>query len=167
MTSKPFICYQVMVAKTPKEKRPAWDDYFMTLCRQVATRSTCLRHDVGAIIVRDKRILSTGYNGAPRGMKHCLEIGCIRDELKIASGTRAEICRAVHAEQNAVIQCAIYSVSSEGSTIYITHQPCTICTKILINAGIRRIVYENAYPDDFSQKLLKEAGVTLEKWQEK
>ena len=137
-----------MVAKTPKEKRPAWDDYFMTLCRQVATRSTCLRHDVGA-------------------MKHCLEFGCIRDELKIASGTRAEICRAVHAEQNAVIQCAIYSVSSEGSTIYITHQPCTICTKILINAGIRRIVYENAYPDDFSQKLLKEAGVTLEKWQEK
>lgn len=137
----------------------------MQLAKIVASRSTCLRHDIGAVLVNNKRILATGYNGAPRKMKHCLEAGCIRDKLKIASGTRAEICRAVHAEQNAVIQCAVYGVSSEGSTIYITHQPCTICTKILINAGVKRIVYENPYPDEFSQKLLKESGVELEQWQ--
>lgn len=135
----------------------------MQLAKIVATRSTCLRHDVGAVLVNKKRILASGYNGAPRNMKHCLEIGCIRDKLNIASGTRAEICRAVHAEQNAIIQCAVYGVSSEGSTIYITHQPCTICTKILINAGVKRIVYEQAYPDEFSQELLKESGVKLEK----
>lgn len=147
--------------------RPSWDEYFMQLAKLVATRSTCLRRQVGAILVRDKRILATGYNGAPKGMKHCLEIGCIRDELSIPSGTRAEICRAVHAEQNAAIQCAVYGTSSEDSTIYITHQPCTICSKILINAGVKRIVYEQPYPDEFSQALLKEAGVKLEKWEQK
>lgn len=157
---------KVKKEKPKKASRPSWDDYFMELSKIVATRSTCLRHDVGAVLVSNKRILATGYNGAPRGMKHCLEIGCIRDELKIASGTRAEICRAVHAEQNAIIQCAIYGgVSSEGATIYVTHQPCTICTKILINAGIKRIVYDKPYPDEFAQKLLKEAGVSLELWQ--
>jgi dCMP deaminase len=149
------------------DKRPSWDEYFMDLAKLVATRSTCTRHDVGAVLVKDKRILATGFNGAPRGMKHCLEIGCIRDELNIASGTRAEICRAVHAEQNAIIQCAIYGVSSEGSTIYITHQPCTICTKILINSGVKRIVYELPYPDEFAQNLLKESGVKLEQWKKK
>ena len=139
----------------------------MTLAKLVATRRTCLRHDVGAVLVRDKRILATGYNGAPRGMKHCLAVGCIRNELQIPSGTRAEICRAVHAEQNAVIQCATYNVSSEGSTCYVTHQPCTICTKILINAGIKRIVYETPYPDEFAQNLLKEAGIEIVQWQKK
>lgn len=139
----------------------------MQLASLVATRSTCLRRNVGAVLVNNKRILATGYNGAPRGMKHCLEVGCIRDKMKIASGTRAELCRAVHAEQNTVIQCAIYGVSSEGSTIYITHQPCTICTKMLINAGIKRIVYKEPYPDEFSQQLLEESGVNLEQWQEK
>ena len=155
---------RVKKGKPKKASRPTWDDYFVQLARIVATRSTCLRHDVGAVLVNNKRILATGYNGAPRNMRHCLEIGCLRDKLKIASGTRAEICRAVHAEQNAVIQCALYGVSSEGSTIYITHQPCTICTKILINAGVKRIVYEQAYPDEFAQQLLKEAGVKLEQW---
>jgi len=147
--------------------RPGWDDYFMQLARLVGTRSTCVRHDIGSVLVKDKRILATGYNGAPRGMKHCLEVGCIRDKLKIASGTRAEICRAVHSEQNAIIQCALYGVPIEGSTIYVTHQPCTICTKILINSGVKRIVYEKPYPDEFAQSLLKEAGVKIEQWSEK
>lgn len=148
-----------------KGQRPSWDDYFMQLAKLVATRSTCIRRQVGAVLVSNKRILATGYNGVPRGLKHCLEIGCIRDELKIPSGTRAEICRAVHAEQNAIIQCAIYGgVSSEDSTIYITHQPCSVCTKILINAGVKRIVYEEPYPDEFALGLIKEAGIKLEQW---
>lgn len=149
------------------KERPSWDDYFMKLAKLVASRSTCLRHNVGAVLVREKRILATGYNGAPPGMAHCLEIGCIRDKLKIPSGTRAEICRAVHAEQNAIIQCAVYGVSCQESTLYVTHQPCTICTKILIAAGVKRIVYEKPYPDEFAQSLLKEAKVRLEKWQSK
>lgn len=153
-----------MNEKINKKVRPSWDDYFMELARMVATRSTCIRRQIGAVLVKDKRILATGYNGAPRGMKHCLEIGCIRDELKIAFGTRAEMCRAVHSEQNAVIQCAVYGVSSEGSTMYITNQPCTICTKMLINAGIKRIVYENPYPDEYAMSLLKESGVELVQW---
>lgn len=139
----------------------------MQLAQLVATRTTCLRHKVGAVLVRDKHILTTGFNGAPAGMAHCLEIGCIRDQKKIASGTRHEICRAVHAEQNAIIQCALHGVSSQDSTIYVTHQPCTICTKILINAGVKRIVYKKAYPDKFAQKLIEEAGVILEQWQAK
>lgn len=153
--------------KTKIKSRPGWDDYFMRLAKLVATRSTCLRRQIGAVLVKDKRILATGYNGAPRGMKHCLEIGCIRDKLSIASGTRQEICRAVHSEQNAIIQCAIYGVSSEGSTMYITNQPCTICTKMLINSGVKRIVYEQPYPDEFAQELLKESGVELVLWKQK
>ena len=152
--------------KTLKE-RPSWDDYFMRIAELVASRSTCLRHDVGAVLVRDKRILASGYNGAPPGMVHCLEIGCIRDKLKIPSGTKAEICRGVHAEQNAVIQCAVYGLSSKESTIYSTHQPCTICTKLLIAAGVKRIVYKESYPDKFAQSLLKEAKVKLIKWKPK
>jgi len=156
-----------MARKKKKNSRPSWDDYFMRIAELVASRSTCLRHDVGAVLVKDKRILATGYNGSPRGMTHCLEIGCLRDKLKIPSGTRAEICRAVHAEQNAVVQCAVYGVPSEGSTIYVTHQPCAVCSKILISAGVKRIVYETPYPDEFAQSLLKEAKVKLEKWQPK
>ena len=148
-----------------RKPRPSWDDYFMDLTNHVATRSTCLRHNVGAVLVRSKRILATGYNGAARGMGHCLDLGCLRDQLKIPSGTKHEICRAVHAEQNAIIQCAIYGVSSEDSTIYVTHQPCTICAKILINAGVKRIVYQKPYPDKFSQSLLIEAKVKLVQWQ--
>jgi len=147
-----------------KRARPPWGEYFMRIAQLVATRSTCLRRQVGAVLVCGKRILATGYNGAPSGMAHCLDIGCIRDQLKIPSGTRAEICRAIHAEQNTIIQCALYGVPTGGSTIYVTHQPCTICSKILIGAGIKRIVYLKPYPDKFAQDLLKEAGVKLEKW---
>jgi dCMP deaminase len=149
--------------------RPSWDDYFMELAELVSTRSTCIRtgRRVGAVLVRDKHILATGFNGAPAGMTHCGEIGCIRDELKIPSGTRHEICRAVHAEQNAIIQCALHGVFSGDSTIYVTHQPCAICTKILINAGVKRIVYQEPYPDEFAQRLIKEAGIKLEQWSKK
>jgi dCMP deaminase len=141
--------------------RPSVDEYFMEIAYVVAKRSTCLRNKVGAIVVKDKRILSTGYNGAPRGLPHCLDIGCLRNERNIASGTRHEICRAVHAEQNAIIQCALHGASTEGSTLYCTHQPCILCTKIMINAGIRRVVFSQGYPDEESIKYLQEAGVEI------
>jgi dCMP deaminase len=150
--------------KRKKDLRPSWDEYFMKIAELVATRSTCLRHNIGAVLVRDKRILATGYNGAPPGMAHCLEIGCLRDKLRIPSGTKAEICRGVHAEQNTIIQCAVYGISSKKSTLYTTHQPCTVCTKILIAGGIKRIVYKKDYPDKFAQSLLKETGIKVEKW---
>ncbi len=159
-----------MARKSSKKKRdlrPSWDEYFMKIAELVATRSTCLRHNIGAVLVRDKRILATGYNGAPPGMTHCLEIGCLRDKLKIPSGTKAEICRGVHAEQNVIVQCAVYGLSSKESTLYTTHQPCTVCTKILIASGIKRIVYREPYPDKFAQSLLKETGIKVEKWRPK
>ena len=127
--------------------RPSIDDYFLEIASVVAKRSTCLRNTVGAVIVRDKRILSTGYNGAPRNLKHCLDIGCIRDKENIASGTHHEKCRAVHAEQNAIIQAALHGVGTEGATMYCTHQPCILCTKMIINAHIVRVVYTTSYPD--------------------
>lgn len=149
-------------SEPPKDiKRPSWEEYFMNLAEIVGSRSTCTRHKLGAVLVRDKRILATGYNGAPKGMRHCLDIGCLRDKLKIPSGTRHEICRAVHAEQNSVIQAAVHGVSTEGSDIYITHSPCSVCAKILINAGVKRIYYKTGYPDEFSKELLSEAGVEL------
>ena len=149
------------------KNRPNIDEYFLKFAMLAAERSTCLRHNVGAIIVKDKHILSTGYNGAPKKTQDCTVLGCLRDELKIPSGTRAEICRAVHAEQNAVVQCAAYGVSSKDSTMYCTHQPCTICTKVLIAAGVKRIVYKEPYPDKFAQSLLKEAKIKLIKWKQK
>jgi len=142
--------------------RPSWDQYFAEIARQVATRSTCLRRRVGAVIVHDKRILTTGYNGAPRGLPHCDETGCLREQLGIPSGQRQEICRALHAEQNAIIQAALHGVSVEGGTIYITHQPCVTCAKMIINAGIVRVVCAESYPDDFSLGMLQEAGVAFE-----
>lgn len=145
--------------------RPSWDDYFMDITQRVATRSTCLRRSVGAIIVRDKRILSTGYNGAPRGLAHCQEVGCLREKLGIPSGQRPELCRGLHAEQNAIIQAALYGTPIEGSTLYCTTQPCVICAKMLINAGIVRIVYANPYPDEFSRELLAEAGMEITIWE--
>ncbi len=143
------------------DERPSVDEYFMEIARVVAKRSTCLRNKVGALVVRDKRILSTGYNGAPRGLEHCLEVGCLRDERNIESGTRHEICRAVHAEQNAVIQCALHGVSTEGATLYCTHQPCILCTKMMINAGIGRVVFREDYPDDESLSYLRKAKVKV------
>ena len=145
--------------------RPTWDEYFMEIARQVATRSTCLRRHVGAIIVRDKRILSTGYNGPPRGLRHCDETGCLREQLGIPSGQRQEICRGLHAEQNAIIQAALHGGSVEGGTVYVTHQPCITCAKMIINSGIVRAVCANAYPDELSRSMLDEANVALEVWE--
>lgn len=141
--------------------RPSWDEYFQTITRDVADRSTCIRRHVGAIVVKDKRILATGYNGAPSGLQHCLTTGCLREELGIPSGQKHELCRGAHAEQNAVIQAAKYGVSIDGATVYCTNQPCIVCAKILINAGISKIVYENSYPDELSEKMLGEAGIEL------
>jgi len=145
--------------------RPSWDEYFMDIACQVATRSTCLRRHVGAVIVREKRILCTGYNGAPSGLPHCNVVGCLREKMHIPSGQRQEICRGLHAEQNAIIQAALHGVSVEGGTIYVTHQPCLTCAKMIINAGIERVVCANSYPDELSRDMLSEAGVRLEVWE--
>ena len=142
--------------------RPSIDDYFLEIASVVAKRSTCLRNQVGAVIVKDKRILSTGYNGAPRNLEHCLDIGCIREQNDIPSGERHELCRGVHAEQNAIIQSAIHGVSIEGSTLYSTHQPCILCAKIIINAKICRVLFVNSYPDDAALKFLRQAKVEIE-----
>jgi len=150
--------------KQVNESQLKWDKRFMELAHNVASWSSCVRNgrQVGAVIVNNKRILTTGYNGAPSGVKSCKERGfCLRDKLGIKSGTRAEMCYAIHAEQNAVIQAAKMGVSVEGATIYVTHQPCSVCTRILINAGITRIVYDNEYPDTFSLELLKEANIEI------
>lgn len=147
------------------DTRPSWDEYFMDITRQVATRSTCLRRAVGAILVRDKRIIATGYNGGPTGLRHCLDIGCLREQLGIPSGQQHELCRGIHAEQNAIIQAARYGVSIDGSTLYCTTQPCTQCTKMLINAGIREIVYAEGYPDELAQELLDESGIVVRRFE--
>ena len=145
----------------PLAERPSWDEYFQTITREVAARSTCLRRHVGAIIVKDKRILATGYNGAPTGLEHCITRGCLREQLGIPSGEKQELCRAAHAEQNAVIQAARYGVSIDGSTVYCTNQPCVQCAKILINAGVKEIVFENSYPDQLAEEMMAEADIIL------
>ncbi len=142
--------------------RPGWDQYFMSIAKLASTRSTCLRRKVGAVIVKNKRILSTGYNGAPRNLAHCLEVGCLREKMHIRSGERHELCRAIHAEQNAVIQSAVSGVSIEGADIYCTTFPCVLCSKIIINAGIRKIKVLEGYPDELSQQMLDEAGIEVE-----
>jgi dCMP deaminase len=143
-----------------KNARPTWDEYFAAITRQVATRSTCLRRKVGAIVVKEKRILTTGYNGAPKGTRNCLEIGyCLREQLCIPSGQRHEICRALHAEQNAIIQAAYHGVKIEGSIMYATTQPCVMCAKMMINSGIKKIYFFEEYPDPLSKQLLGEAGL--------
>ncbi|MFW6149305.1 MAG: deoxycytidylate deaminase [Atribacterota bacterium] len=139
--------------------RPSWDQYFMKIAELVASRSTCLRRNVGAVIVKERRILATGYNGVPRGLVHCEERGCLREELNISSGEHQELCRGLHAEQNAIIQAAMYGISIQGSYIYCTNQPCITCAKMIINAGITRIFYQHDYPDKFARDLLKEAGI--------
>lgn len=143
--------------------RLSWDKYFMEMAELTAERSTCLRRHVGAVIVKDNHVIATGYNGAPRGLKHCDEIGgCIREKLHVPSGERHELCRALHAEQNAIIQAAVLGESIDGATIYINLQPCAICAKMLINAGIKRIVIKEGYPDDLAMELLNEAGIKVE-----
>jgi dCMP deaminase len=143
-------------------ERPTIDEYFLRIAAVVAERATCRRHHVGAVAVRDKHILSTGYNGAPAGARDCLELGCLRDELKIPSGTRHEICRGIHAEQNAIIQASLHGVSIEGCTIYCTHSPCVLCAKMLVNARIKRYVTFGKYSDDSFSELFKQAGIGFE-----
>jgi dCMP deaminase len=143
-------------------KRPDWDEYFLKIAMVVGERSTCLRHHVGAVAVKNRRILSTGYNGAAAGLKDCLELGCLRDAAGIPSGTRHEICRAIHAEQNTIIQAALHGVSIEGATIYCTHSPCILCAKMLVNARIKRFVSFGKYSDDAFKELFKEAGIEFE-----
>lgn len=141
--------------------RTSWDDYFLNLAAAVSSRSTCLRRQVGAVAVRSNHILSTGYNGAPSGLAHCLEIGCLRDKLKVPSGERHELCRASHAEMNCITQAAKTGTALEGATIYCTHQPCVLCVKLIINVHIKRVVYRNPYPDEMALGMLKEADIQV------
>lgn len=142
--------------------RISWDEYFMKMAELAATRSTCLRRQVGAVIVQDRHVIATGYNGAPKGVPHCSEKGgCLREQKGIPSGERHELCRALHAEQNAIIQAATLAQSIEGATMYITNQPCIICAKMIINAGIERIVVREGYPDEFAVEMLAEAGLKI------
>jgi len=150
-----------MAGKDKKDKRPSWDEYFISIASLVARRSTCLRRQVGALIVKERRILATGYNGTPSGIKHCSQTGCLREKLKIPSGERHELCRGLHAEQNALLQAALYGISVKDATFYITNQPCIICTKMIINAGIKEIVIADGYPDRMAGEFLKEAGIKV------
>jgi dCMP deaminase len=144
--------------------RPNWDDYFIQAAELVKTRSTCLRRKVGAVLVKDKRILATGYNGAPSGLPHCKETGCLREQLNVPSGERHELCRGLHAEQNVILQAALHGVSVKGSKLYVTCVPCSICAKMIINAGIKGVVYNNSYPDRISSDFFKKSGVKLRKY---
>lgn len=144
--------------------RPSWDSIFMQVARVVAQRSTCLRRQVGAVLVQDRHVIATGYNGAASGLKHCLEIGCIREQMDIPSGERHELCRAVHSEQNVIIQATLHGRSTKGADLYVTLQPCAICAKMIVNAGIKRVVYpENEhYPDKLALQILSDGGVNVE-----
>ena len=139
--------------------RPAWPEYFMDITKLVSRRSTCLRRSVGAVLVKDKRILATGYNGAPAGLKHCEEVGCLRVDSAVPSGMRHELCRGLHAEQNVIIQAAFHGISIQGATLYCTNKPCVICSKMIINAGIMKVFYEEGYDDPLSDQMLAEAGI--------
>jgi len=144
--------------------RPSWERYFMEIAELVSSRSTCLRRQVGAVLVRDKHIIATGYNGAPRGISHCGEVGCLREKLGIPSGERHEMCRGTHAEQNAIIQAALHGVSTDGATLYCTHQPCILCAKMLINAGVQKVVFRGDYPDGLALDLMTEARIEMVIW---
>ena len=154
---------EIATAKMPpdQDQRPSWGVYFMEITKLVARRATCRRRAVGAIIVQDRRILTTGYNGAPSGVRHCLDIGCLREQLNVPSGEKHELCRGIHAEQNAIIQAALHGVSIRGATLYCTNLPCSICAKMIINAGITTIYYESGYADDMSEEMLNEARIKL------
>jgi dCMP deaminase len=144
-----------------KPRRPDWDTYFMEIAGIVSRRSTCVRRSVGALIVKDKRILSTGYNGAPSGLGHCGDHGCVRAERNVASGERHELCRGLHAEQNAIIQAAYHGVPIKGGSLYSTHLPCSICVKMIINAGIINVLYLEGYPDELAANLIQESGIIV------
>ena len=139
--------------------RPSWETYFMDIAMLVARRATCIRRSVGAVIVKDKRILSTGYNGVPTGLEHCIDLGCLREKLNVPSGERHELCRGIHAEQNAIIQAALHGVSIKGASLFCTNLPCSICTKMIINAGLQKIYYLSGYADSMSMEMLKEARI--------
>jgi dCMP deaminase len=141
--------------------RPSWEEYFMEIARLVARRSTCLRRQVGAVLVKDKNILATGYNGTPSGITHCSEVGCLRQKLNVPSGERHELCRGLHAEQNAIIQAAKHGVNIAEATLYCTNSPCIICSKMIINSGVRRIVYLEGYPDELSLEMLGESSIEV------
>jgi dCMP deaminase len=141
--------------------RPSWEEYFMQIAEVVATRSSCLRRHVGAVIVKNRQILATGYNGVPRGIVHCEERGCLRDKLRIPSGERYELCRGLHAEQNAIIQAAYHGAAVNGSELFSTLQPCVTCAKMLINAGIEAVHFRGIFPDELSMEIFKEAGTRL------
>jgi dCMP deaminase len=147
--------------KTP-HVRITWNSYFMKIAQLVSERSTCIRRKVGAVIVRDKHILATGYNGAPKGLAHCTDVGCLREELGIPSGERVEICRGIHAEQNALVQAARFGISLQGGILYCTTQPCVTCAKLLINAGIAKIFYLEGYADKLGNRMFAEAGLVLQ-----
>jgi len=144
--------------------RPSYDEYFMEMAHVVAKRSTCIRRRVGAILVKDKHRLSTGYNGAPKGLNHCEDVGCIRQQLSVKSGERHELCRGLHAEQNAIIQAAVFGISISGSTLYCTNTPCVVCVKMLINAGVKEIIYSGNYPDDLAKKMLGESSIKIKRF---
>lgn len=144
-----------------KDSRPSWNRYFTEIVRLVSTRSTCVRRKVGALLVKDKHILATGYNGAPSGLAHCIEAGCLREQLGILAGQRHEICRGLHAEQNAIIQAAAHGVNISGADLYSTTMPCVICAKMVINAGIKRVFYLEGYPDELTESFFEQAGIPL------
>jgi dCMP deaminase len=142
-------------------ERPSWDDYFIQIAEDVSTRSTCIRRKVGAVIIKDKRILTTGYNGVPTGITHCTKETCLRSKYNVPSGEKHELCRGLHAEQNSIIQAAFHGVTINDSIIYVTHQPCSICTKMLINSGIKKIIYKSPYNDPLAIEMANEAGIQL------
>ena len=145
--------------------RPTWDQYFIDITHLVATRSTCLRRQVGALLVKERNILATGYNGTPSGIRHCEEVGCLRERLGVPSGQRHELCRGLHAEQNAIIQAARHGINIDGATLYCTTMPCVICTKMVINAGVQRIVYEQGYADELAAEMLAETGIEVTRFE--
>jgi dCMP deaminase len=149
----------IKMKKTTTRSRPSWDEYFMKLAWLVSERSTCIRHHVGAVVVKDKRILTTGYNGAAVRTQDCISLGCLRNTLNISSGQRHEVCRAIHAEQNAIIQGGYHGVSIKDSTLYSTHSPCVLCAKMIVNAGIKRVVANTEYPDNIFKELFSEIGI--------
>jgi len=144
-------------------QRPSWDKYFLKVTEDVSSRATCVKRQVGALIVKDNQILATGYNGAPKGFSHCTEKTCLRKKLNVPSGERHELCRGLHAEQNAIIQAAVHGVKIQGSTLYSTYQPCVICAKMMINAGIKRLVYAGGYPDKLAAQMLKDSKIEVVK----
>lgn len=146
-----------------QDNRPGWDEYFLEIAALVAKRATCLRRRVGALVVKERRILATGYNGTPSGITHCAVVGCLREKLKVPSGQRHELCRGLHAEQNVLLQASLHGVSLKGSTLYVTNQPCIICAKMIINAGIKEVVIAQDYPDSMAVDFLKEAKIKMRK----